>query len=154
MDEPMLSDLDKALHELGMLSTVTDSSKEYAKEKAQRRDSANRQALNVLHMNTRYVTGVIIGSRKGPSFRYKPYPVPSFGREERVRTRSENSDSDLDLLRSTTPIISSTATISSNLFKSRSLESLKVAGSDEDIATSVRDLESVSNKIQYLQVTE
>ncbi|XP_049799190.1 uncharacterized protein LOC126234536 [Schistocerca nitens] len=154
MDEPMLSDLDKALHELGMLSTVTDSSKEYAKEKAQRRDSTNRQALNVLHMNTRYVTGVIIGSRKGPSFRYKPYPAPSFGREERVRTRSENSDSDLDLLRSTTPIISSTATISSNLFKSRSLESLKVAGSDEDIATSVRDLESVSNKIQYLQVTE
>ncbi|XP_049771579.1 uncharacterized protein LOC126146462 [Schistocerca cancellata] len=154
MDEPMLSNLDKALHELGMLSTVTDSSKEYAKEKAQRRDSTNRQALNVLHMNTRYVTGVIIGSRKGPSFRYKPYPVPSFGREERVRTRSENSDSDLDLLRSTTPIISSTATISSNLFKSRSLESLKVAGSDEDIATSVRDLESVSNKIQYLQVTE
>ncbi|XP_046990087.1 uncharacterized protein LOC124595402 [Schistocerca americana] len=154
MDEPMLSDLDKALHELGMLSTVTDSSKEYAKEKAQRRDSTNRQALNVLHMNTRYVTGVIIGSRKGPSFRYKPYPVPSFGREERVRTRSENSDSDLDLLRSTTPIISSTATISSNLFKSRSLESLKVAGSEEDLATSVRDLESVSNKIQYLQVTE
>lgn len=150
----MLSELDKALHELGMLSTVTDSSREYMKEKTQRLDSTKRQALNVLHMNTRYVTGVIIGQRKGPSFRYKPYPVSTFGREERVRTRSENSDSDLDLLRSTTPIISSTATITSNLFKSRSLESLKVSGSDEDISSSVRDLESVSNKIQFLQVTE
>lgn len=157
MEEPELSEIDAALHELGMLSSITESRKQYLEEQKVRRQSSNRKALNVLHMNARFVTDVIVGRRKEALNRYKPYSVPNVGREERARTKSENSDADIEQFYCTTipPVINSGTALTNNLFKSRSMESLNVLASDEeDVSAPTHDVESVSNKIQFLQVTE
>ncbi|XP_038052125.1 uncharacterized protein LOC119724897 [Patiria miniata] len=62
----MEMDLDAALNELGMLSTVTDSRKDYLNEQARRRTSS---CYNVMQMNPEFVT------RLGPvCFPLKPKP--------------------------------------------------------------------------------
>ncbi|GLG94545.1 hypothetical protein R5R35_001112 [Gryllus longicercus] len=157
MEEPIVSGLDAALHELGMLSSVTQSRREYLKEQQIRQCNVNRQALNVLHMNTSFVTVVDIGRRKTPSRRFKPYTLCSM-REERMRTKSENSDVDADWFPKTsptlTPVVSNTPD-SSGLYKSRSLEDVKVTVSNEtDYDNPTPEVESVSDQIQQLQVCE
>jgi len=152
----VLSGLDAALHELGMLSAVTESRQDYLREQKQRHCIPNRPALNVLHINTRYVTSVAVGQRKGPTVRHRPYPGPCWSREERTRTKSENSDVDLDchygIALSSVP---SQLLEVSSLHKSRSMESVTVNVSDEESACPpMQEVESVSSKIQQLQVNE
>lgn len=68
-----LASLDSALNELGMLSTTTNSRKEYLTE------IKTQNYLNMLTINTRYVSNVSIGFRVRPStphVRYKPYQMP------------------------------------------------------------------------------
>ncbi|XP_067011387.1 uncharacterized protein [Anabrus simplex] len=156
MEGPLLSGLDAALHELGMLSSVTDSRRDYLKEQMKRKCCINRQALNVLQMNTRFVTGVVIGHRKCPSYRYKPYNSP-YAREERARTKSENSsDVEVDWFcgSSVPQSVIASNTENTSLYKSRSLEDVKVNAGDETDDRPTREVESVSDKIQHLQVSE
>jgi hypothetical protein len=152
----VLSGLDAALHELGMLSAVTESRQDYLREQKQRYCIPNRPALNVLHMNTRYVTSVAVGRRNSSTVRHKPYPMPCWGREERTRTKSENYDVDLEsycgVAFSTVP----TQLLEVNsLHKSRSMESVKINVSDDERASPpMQEVESVSSKIEQLQVKE
>ena len=55
-------DLNSALNELGMLSSVTDSRKEYLREKAKQR----KDCFQVVHLNSQYVTcmGPVLRSRR------------------------------------------------------------------------------------------
>jgi hypothetical protein len=141
--------LDAALHELGMLSAVTESRQEYLREQKQHNLIPNRLSLNVLQINTRYVTSVAVGRRKGPSMRHKPYPYP----EERTRTKSENSEVDLEFL--SVPTLPSHLFQVNNLHKSRSMESVTINVSDDESASSPQqEVESVSSKIEQLQVKE
>lgn len=152
----VLSGLDAALHELGMLSAVTESRHDYLREQKQRHCIPNRSALNVLHINTRYVTSVAVGQRKSTTVRPKPYPGPCLAREERTRTKSENSDVDLGnhfgIALSSVP---SQLLEVNSLHKSRSMESVTVNVSDDESASQpAQEVESVSSKIQHLQVNE
>ena len=148
----VLSGLDAALHELGMLSAVTESRQEYLREQKQHHLIPNRPALNVLQINTRYVTSVAVGRRKGPSMRHKPYPYP----EERTRTKSENSDVDLECQYGlTVPSLPSQLFQVNNLHKSKSMESVTINVSDDESASPPQqEVESVSSKIEQLQVNE
>ncbi|PSN46824.1 hypothetical protein C0J52_09568 [Blattella germanica] len=154
----VLSGLDAALHELGMLSSVTESRQDYLREQKQRQHCIpNRPALNVLQINTRYVTSVAVGRRKGPSLRHKPYPGPCWGREERTRTKSENSDVDLECHYGLTVPSSLPSQLFevNSLHKSRSMESVIINVSDDESASPpMQEVESVSSKIQQLQVNE
>ncbi|KAJ9593748.1 hypothetical protein L9F63_014721 [Diploptera punctata] len=138
----VLSGLDAALHELGMLSAVTESRQEYLREQKHQL-IPNRRALNVLEINTRYVTSVAVGRRKSAAVRHKPYPHP----EERTRTKSENSDADpechYDFTIPSLPV--------TNLHKSKSMESVSINVSDDPPH---QEVESVSTKIQQLHVNE
>lgn len=156
MQGTILSGLDAALLELGMLSTVTESRQDYLREQRQHHCVPNRPALNVLHINTRYVTNVVVGRHKNSTVRHKPYPGPCLAREERTRTKSENSDVDLDchhgIALSSFP---SQQFEVNSLHKSRSMESVTINLSDDECTSPpTQEVESVSNKIQQLQVNE
>lgn len=73
--------LNSALNELGMLATGTNSRKEYLTE------IRTQNYLNMLTMNTRYVSSVSIGFQVRPSaphVRYKPYQMPQKERHRYV----------------------------------------------------------------------
>jgi hypothetical protein len=162
----VLSGLDAALHELGMLSTVTDSRQDYLREQKQHHCIPNRPAVNVLHVNTRFVTSdiverrrsraVVVQRHKNCMVRHKPYPVPCLAQEERTRTKSENSDVDLDcyhgIALSSTPPQQLEV---NSLHKSRSMESVTFNLSDDECASPpTQEVESVSSKMEQLQVNE
>lgn len=74
--------LDKALHDLGMLSAITEAKREYLRE--------TRNNFSVMRLNTRYVSNVTVGycmKRITNKNRLCPYVLPI-----RHRTKSENSD--------------------------------------------------------------
>lgn len=82
-----LTTLNSALNELGMLATGTTSRKEYLTE------IRTQNYLNMLTMNTRYVSSVSIGFRVRPSaphVRYKPYQMPQKERHRYVHSISIN----------------------------------------------------------------
>ncbi|XP_049876209.1 uncharacterized protein LOC126373895 [Pectinophora gossypiella] len=77
-----LDNLDKALHDLGMLSAITEARREYLRE--------SKSNLNVMRLNTRYVSNVTVGycmKRTTTKNRLCPYVLPM-----RHRTKSENSE--------------------------------------------------------------
>jgi hypothetical protein len=77
-----LENLDKALHDLGMLSAITEARREYLKE--------SKTNCGVMRLNTRYVSNVTVGycmRRMTNKNRLCPYVLPV-----RHRTKSENSD--------------------------------------------------------------
>lgn len=83
-----LTTLNSALNELGMLATGTNSRKEYLTE------IRTQNYLNMLTMNTRYVSSVSIGFRVRPSaphVRYKPYQMPQKERHRYVHSITTNS---------------------------------------------------------------
>ncbi|XP_076275910.1 uncharacterized protein LOC143206929 isoform X2 [Rhynchophorus ferrugineus] len=139
-----------------MLATTTNSREEYLTE------IKTKKYLNMLTINTRYVSNVSIGFRVRPStphVRYKPYKMPS---KERHRTRSENND-----FESTSAvaykvvedcIVDSLAEVS-QLKKAKSLESVIVESGESKDLTSIRfgshnELEQVSHGVQNLKVAE
>lgn len=149
-----LSDLDAALHELGMLSTLTDSKREYLKEL-----NNKRSVLSLCEMNKRYVSSVSIGLRMksvsttGARLRLKPYEIPR--REERHRTRSENSDiseSSTSLVASVIDAVVSVAAdeIQNSIKKSKSLENVHLESTKE----TQPEVELVSTCIQKLKMAE
>lgn len=151
----ILSGLDAALHELGMLSAVTESRQDYLREQKQCYHIPNQPAPNEFYMNTRCGTSGAI-HHKYTIVRHKPYTVPCWGREERTRTKSENSDVDLDshygIALSSVP---AQLLEVNNLHKSRSMESVTINVSDDESASPpLHEVESVSSKIQQLQVKE
>ncbi|XP_037292985.1 uncharacterized protein LOC115455060 [Manduca sexta] len=77
-----LENIDKALHELGMLSAITEARREYLRE--------TKSNYSVMRLNTRYVSNVTVGycmKRAANKNRLCPYVLPM-----RHRTKSENSD--------------------------------------------------------------
>lgn len=154
MPKVRLNELDSALHELGMLATCTNSRQEYLRE------IQNRQVLNMLTINTRYVSNVSIGFRVRPvtpHVRYKPYSMPK--REERHRTKSENNDANesTNLIKSILEDkVSSTLDELSNLKKAKSLESV-VLENTSNISLghiNIPEVEVVSSCIEKLKVHE
>ncbi|CAH1376795.1 uncharacterized protein [Tenebrio molitor] len=156
LPSPCLNGLDSALQRLGMLATSTDSRRDYLKE------IRRRSYMNMLHINTRYVSNVSIGFRVRPltpHVRYKPYTI-----RERHRTRSENNDTEKDAsLRAAADdaaaAVVETSVELAQLKKAKSLESI-VAECNPDVdlqSISVEncpELEVVSNCIQNLKVVE
>ncbi|XP_014681623.1 PREDICTED: uncharacterized protein LOC106821370 [Priapulus caudatus] len=65
---PSAMDIDSALHELGMLSTVTESRRQFLRERECAREpkpssnpnSPAKPGFRVLHMNSQYVTGLLV----------------------------------------------------------------------------------------------
>lgn len=153
---PDLNNLDAALHELGMLSTLTDSRREYLKEL-----NNKRPVLNLVEMNTRYVSSISIGLRKKAIHSYghlrvKPYVIPR-QREERHRTRSENSDvceTSTSLVASVIDAVVSVATddVQSSIKKSKSLENVHLEQSEAP--NPQPEVELVSTCIQKLKMAE
>lgn len=144
--------LDSALHELGMLATRTDSRQEYLEELTK-----PKQLLNMLSMNTRYVSNVSMGFRvrpTAPRVRHKPYQLSK--REERYRTRSENNDNDIDDSERSSFITSMIDQLHSlteltQLKKAKSLESIAM---ENKAGLNSTEVEVVSDSIQNLKVGE
>lgn len=134
-----------------MLATCTNSSKEYLKE------IQKKQMLNMLTINTRYVSNVSIGFRVRPITphvrRYKPYTFVK--REERHRTKSENNDSNdgVSLIKAVVedPMIPYNVnerpiTTTCNLKKAKSLESIiaeNLKCSTNNVNTTYRGVDDV-----------
>ncbi|RZC04998.1 hypothetical protein BDFB_006642 [Asbolus verrucosus] len=153
LPSPCLGGLDSALQQLGMLATSTDSRREYLKEIRQ------KPYLNMVRINTRYVSNVSIGFRVRPltpHVRYKPYTI-----RERHRTRSENNDSDKDasLVKAVVDDVIESSMDLVQLKKAKSLESI-VAENNPNVdlqninIENCPELEVVSNCIQNLKVAE
>ncbi|KAK9732173.1 hypothetical protein QE152_g13012 [Popillia japonica] len=148
---PRLNEIDTALHELGMLSTCTNARREYLRE------NRNTEMLNMLTINTKYISNVSIGFRVRPitpHVRYKPYNVPK--REERHRTRSENNDcndnTNTNLVQAIIENTIETVDDISQLKKAKSLESI-IGDKDIDLANvKLPEVEIVSNFIEKLKV--
>lgn len=139
-----------------MLSTLTDSRRDYLKEL-----NSKRSVLNLVEMNTRYVSSVSIGLRMKSihphsHLRVRPYIVPR-QREERHRTRSENADvseASTSLVASVIDAVVSVATdeVQSSIKKSKSLENVHLEEKIE--LQSQPEVELVSTCIQKLKMVE
>lgn len=147
-----LNALDSALQELGMLSTLTDARLEYLPEMR-----AKRQVLNLVELNTRYVsnsTELRMKSWVRNNHRLKPYSIPVRSRgEERHRTRSENADViDFTEVNLVTPVIDPVVNVATeevqNMKKSKSLENVHL---DNPM---LPEVELVSTCIQKLKMVE
>lgn len=150
-----LDNLDKALHDLGMLSAITEAPREFLRE--------NRSNLNVMRLNTRYVSNVTVGycmKRTTTKNRLCPYVLPI-----RHRTKSENSDvvggeaSDPCEFKSSIfePSTSNCTTMfegKSPAKRCQSLENLNLSVEPPPGSEISPDMDCVSNRIQKLQVDE
>lgn len=142
-----------------MLATCTNSRQEFLRERH------NKNVLNMLTINTRYVSNVSIGFQvrpTAPHVRYKPYALPRREeRYERTRTRSENNDGN------TTGLIKAmleerihqSIEDLTQLKKAKSLESIACENGQNVDVKSINlgngsELEVVSNCIQNLKVAE
>lgn len=176
--------MDSALHELGMLSTITDSRNQYLQEMRRksfgskpntyiRRDVSNPSDVGIIQMNSRYVSNVTIGLRmkRATNNRTIPYAVP-----ERNRTKSENSEAlngyegkqvelppsqDIKMDDSSTSYVSVLDPKIGSTLASAKQPSLKKSRSLENIRVENIDasqpsheMEFVSSRIQKLKVME
>lgn len=141
-----------------MLSTLTESRKDYLREL-----NAPRPVLNLVEMNTRFVSSVSIGLRMKSvttHSRVKPYTIPSRNRgEERHRTRSENADVNeplnTNLVASVIDAVVSVATdeVQNSIKKSKSLENVHLEHPNVE-KSSIPEVELVSTCIQKLKMAE
>lgn len=141
-----------------MLSTLTESRKDYLREL-----NAPRPVLNLVEMNTRFVSSVSIGLRMKSvttHSRVKPYTIPSRYRgEERHRTRSENADVNeplnTNLVASVIDAVVSVATdeVQNSIKKSKSLENVHLEHPNVE-KSSIPEVELVSTCIQKLKMAE
>lgn len=157
-----LENLDKALHDLGMLSAITEARRDYLSE--------TKTNYGVMRLNTRYVSNVTVGYRmkKVPN---KNRPCPYVLRI-RARTKSENSDvtgigenedCSLDFKKhllepSTSGSKDIRDTVSNSLKYStkrcQSLENLKLSIESQQGLDTSPEMECVSMRIQKLHVDE
>lgn len=150
-----LDNLDKALHDLGMLSAITEARREFLRE--------NRSNLNVMRLNTRYVSNVTVGycmKRTTTKNRLCPYVLPI-----RHRTKSENSDvvggEASDSCEFKSSIFEPSTSSCTSMFEGKSpakrcqsLENLNLAVEPPPGPEISPDMDCVSNRIQKLQVDE
>lgn len=150
-----LENLDKALHDLGMLSAITEARREYLRE--------SKSNYSVMRLNTRYVSNVTVGycmKRATNKNRLCPYVLPI-----RHRTKSENSDaigsdvSDNACDYKNSLLEPSTSGYNHDCTKSpakrcQSLENLNLAVESSPGAEISPDMDCVSTRIQKLQVDE
>lgn len=148
-----LDNLDKALHDLGMLSAITEARRDFLRD--------SKTNFNVMRLNTRYVSNVTVGycmKRTTTKNRLCPYVLPV-----RHRTKSENSDaigSEADTCEVKHSMFEpSTSTrdvfdcVKSPAKRCQSLENLNLSVEQPGPAISP-DLDCVSTQIQKLQVDE
>lgn len=150
-----LENLDKALHDLGMLSAITEARREYLGE--------SKSNFSVMRLNSRYVSNVTVGycmKRTTHKNRLCPYVLPI-----RHRTKSENSDaigSDVSenaceyknsLLEPSTSGYSPDC-VKSPAKRCQSLENLNLSVEATPGPEISPDMECVSTRIQMLQVDE
>ncbi|XP_063537320.1 uncharacterized protein LOC134746729 [Cydia strobilella] len=150
-----LDNLDKALHDLGMLSAITEARRDYLHE--------SNSNYGMMRLNTRYVSNVTVGycmKRVTNKNRLCPYVLPM-----RHRTKSENSDaiatnmadSGRDYLN--TLLEPSTSGCSNNdsakcpAKRCQSLENLNISVEPQS-SPDTPELDGVSTRIQKLQVDE
>ncbi|XP_034249340.1 uncharacterized protein LOC117650211 [Thrips palmi] len=186
--------LDAALDELGMLSSITNSRQEYiaelsrlaALEILQDRDVGSSNAGNGMRTRASSMSTVngrtfVLKRFKDSRLRLKPYDglrlsEPKSSRR-RSRTQSENESDLLDHLPHCAPnqhpslepvpyiALPIDSVLASNLFKSRSMESIDARTSDENVCTaekelisdtiaSLREVDSVSSGLHRLNVSE
>lgn len=152
-----INELDVALEELSMLSTTNRRITSTAKT---RNYMNHKNLLNLIEMDSRYVSSVSIGLRMKSihphgQFRMKPYVIPR-PREERHRTRSENSDvleTNTSLVASVIDAVVSVATDEvQNIKKSKSLENVHLE--DKSETQYQPEVELVSTCIQKLKMAE
>ncbi|KAM3965686.1 uncharacterized protein ACR2FA_000010 [Aphomia sociella] len=152
-----LDNLDKALHDLGMLSAITEARRDYLQE--------SKANFSVMRFNTRYVSNVTVGycmKRATNKNRLCPYVLPV-----RHRTKSENSDavgSDVNdsftcdyknsLLEPSTSGYSAHESIKSPAKRCQSLENLNLSVDSQSGAEISPEMDCVSTRIQKLQVEE
>lgn len=150
-----LDNLDKALHDLGMLSAITEARREYLHD--------SKSNYRVMRLNTRYVSNVTVGycmKRATNKNRLCPYVLPI-----RHRTKSENSDAigsdvnDSSYEYKNSLLEPSTSGYSHECAKSpakrcQSLENLNLAVEAAPGPEASPDMDCVSTQIQKLQVDE
>ncbi|GBP29525.1 hypothetical protein EVAR_93322_1 [Eumeta japonica] len=160
-----LDNLDKALHDLGMLSAITEARREYLRE--------TKSSCGVMRFNTRYVSNVTVGycmKRTTTKNRLCPYLLPI-----RHRTKSENSDSvcNSDKIESgheshvNNLFEPSTSNLGNETYdnnvsfilksptkRCQSLENLNLLVDSRSQPESIPDMDCVSTRIQKLQVDE
>lgn len=151
-----LDNLDKALHDLGMLSAITEARREYLRE--------TKANYGVMRFNTRYVSNVTVGycmKRATNKNRLCPYVLPV-----RHRTKSENSDvngseaSDAgceykkSLLEPSTSGYGASECTKSPAKRCQSLENLNLTIDPQPSSEISPEMDCVSTRIQKLQVDE
>lgn len=148
-----VDNLDKALHDLGMLSAITEARREYLKE--------SKSNFSVMRLNTRYVSNVTVGycmKRSANKGRMCPYVLPV-----RHRTKSENSDaigSDVhdgcdfkySILEPSTS--SARENFDKNTKRCQSLENLNLIIDPPPKSEISPEMDCMSTRIQKLQVDE
>ncbi|CAH2236006.1 uncharacterized protein LOC120631068 [Pararge aegeria] len=152
-----LENIDKALHDLGMLSAITEARREYLRESR----STN---LGVMRLNTRYVSNVTVGycmKRSTNKNRLCPYVLPV-----RHRTKSENSDVmgcdvseascefKYNMLEPSTSTYARECDLKSPAKRCQSLENLNLTVDAPPKPEISPDMDCVSTRIQKLQVDE
>ncbi|CAB3246911.1 unnamed protein product [Arctia plantaginis] len=150
-----LDNLDKALHDLGMLSAITEARREYLRD--------SKSNYSVMRLNTRYVSNVTVGycmKRATNKNRLCPYVLPI-----RHRTKSENSDAigsdvnDSSCEYKNSLLEPSTSGYNHECAKSpakrcQSLENLNLTVEATPGPEASPDMDCVSTRIQKLQVDE
>ncbi|XP_050665854.1 uncharacterized protein LOC126966022 [Leptidea sinapis] len=148
-----LENLDKALHDLGMLSAITEARREYLKE--------TKTNIGVVRLNTRFVSNVTVGycmKKTTIKNRLCPYLVPV-----RHRTKSENSDSICNNDFESEPKYSifepSTSGIGdidirNSTKRCQSLENINLLIEQQPAFETSPEMDCVSNQIEKLQVDE
>lgn len=150
-----LDNLDKALHDLGMLSAITEARRDFLRD--------SHKSLDVMRLNTRYVSNVTVGycmKRTTTKNRLCPYVLPI-----RHRTKSENSDvvsSDVndsaDYKHMFEPSTSScnrdVLDVKSPAKRCQSLENLNLSMDPPPAPEISPEMDCVSTRIQKLQVDE
>lgn len=149
-----LDNLDKALHDLGMLSAITEARREYLRE--------SHTTLGMMRLNTRFVSNVTVGycmRRSTNKNRLCPYVLPV-----RHRTKSENSDAITSevkdggsefksILEPSTSGYGKQECVKSPAKRCQSLENLNLS-LDQPNPDISPDMDGVSTRIQKLQVDE
>ncbi|KOB69277.1 Uncharacterized protein OBRU01_11029, partial [Operophtera brumata] len=149
-----LDNLDKALHDLDMLSAITEARREYLRE--------GKSNYSVMRYNTRYVSNVTVGycmKRTTNMNRICPYVLPI-----RNRTKSENSDavgSDVSDGANESKVKSSFLEPSTSGYfrentakRCQSLENLNLSVEPAPGPEILPEMDRVSTQIQKLQVHE
>ncbi|CAK1586783.1 unnamed protein product [Parnassius mnemosyne] len=148
-----LNNLDKALHDLGMLSAITEARREYLRE--------SKSNFGVMRLNTRYVSNVTVGycmKRAANKNRLCPYVLPV-----RHRTKSENSDAISEVsdkacehnsLLDPSTSGNSTFDPKSPAKRCQSLENLNLSIDPPSSTEISPEMDCVSTRIQKLQVDE